>query len=119
MTPVDSYNSQVNFPEIVKGVQNNKTLEVSDQCLLLFGNGDGGGGPTAWMLEKVGGFHQSHPILIISSKDSSRSPLRIPSCPRSKPPTSRTFGIRSAPTQIMVDFCQRGEESYILSFIEG
>jgi alpha-mannosidase len=53
MTPVDSYNSQVNFPEIVKGVQNNKTLEVTDQCLLLFGNGDGGGGPTAWMLEKV------------------------------------------------------------------
>jgi alpha-mannosidase len=58
MTPVDSYNSQVNFPEIVKGVQNNKTLEVTDQCLLLFGNGDGGGGPTAWMLEKVSGLHQ-------------------------------------------------------------
>lgn len=59
MTPVDSYNSQVNFPEIVKGVQNNKTLEVTDQCLLLFGNGDGGGGPTAWMLEKVRGFNQT------------------------------------------------------------
>jgi alpha-mannosidase len=53
MTPVDSYHSQVNFDEIVKGVQNSKTLEVTDQCLLLFGNGDGGGGPTPWMLEKV------------------------------------------------------------------
>lgn len=53
MTPVDSYNSQVNFPELVKGVQNSKTLEATDQALLLFGNGDGGGGPTPYMLEKV------------------------------------------------------------------
>lgn len=53
MTPVDSYNSQVNFPELVKAVQNHKTLEATDQALLLFGNGDGGGGPTSYMLEKV------------------------------------------------------------------
>jgi hypothetical protein len=25
----------------------------TDQCLMLFGNGDGGGGPTPTMLEKV------------------------------------------------------------------
>lgn len=53
MTPVDSYNSQANFGEVVKGVKNNKTLGVTDQCLLLYGNGDGGGGSTAGMLEKV------------------------------------------------------------------
>lgn len=39
--------------EIVGGVKNNKNLGVTDQCLMLFGNGDGGGGPTPTMLEKV------------------------------------------------------------------
>ena len=39
--------------ELVKGVRNNKNLGVTDQCLMLFGNGDGGGGPTPAMLEKV------------------------------------------------------------------
>lgn len=29
-------------------------MAVTDECLLLFGNGDGGGGPTSLMLEKVG-----------------------------------------------------------------
>lgn len=53
MTPVDSYNSQCNFSETIMGVANNKTLGISDQCLLLFGNGDGGGGSTSGMLEKV------------------------------------------------------------------
>lgn len=69
MTPVDSYNAQCNLfvihftslhnkeatvytyekkalmtssPELIKGVSRNKNLEVTDQCLLLFGNGDGG-----------------------------------------------------------------------------
>jgi alpha-mannosidase len=28
-------------------------LAVTDECLLLYGNGDGGGGPTPRMLEKV------------------------------------------------------------------
>jgi len=39
--------------EIIKGVSANKNLEVTDQCLFLFGNGDGGGGPTPLMMEKV------------------------------------------------------------------
>lgn len=39
--------------EILKGVHSNKNLGVTDECLLLFGNGDGGGGPTPKMLEKV------------------------------------------------------------------
>lgn len=45
--------------ELVDGVGNNKNLGVTDECLLLFGNGDGGGGPTPRMLSKVSrfGFH--------------------------------------------------------------
>jgi alpha-mannosidase len=57
MTPVDSYNAQANFGEVVKGVENAKTLGSTDQCLLLYGNGDGGGGPTSGMLEKVSDIH--------------------------------------------------------------
>lgn len=39
--------------ELLKGVGDNKNLSVTDECLLLFGNGDGGGGPTPRMLEKL------------------------------------------------------------------
>lgn len=48
--------------EIVKGVSANKNLEVTDQCLFLFGNGDGGGGPTPLMMEKVSDL-PFHPLL--------------------------------------------------------
>lgn len=53
MTPVDSYNSQANYDELLKGTKGHKNLGVTDEALLLFGNGDGGGGPTPLMLEKV------------------------------------------------------------------
>ncbi|WWC88253.1 uncharacterized protein L201_003160 [Kwoniella dendrophila CBS 6074] len=53
MTPTDTYNAQANFSELQKGINQNKNLESTDQCLLLFGNGDGGGGPTSLMLEKL------------------------------------------------------------------
>lgn len=39
--------------DIRRGVTNHKNLEVTSHALLLFGNGDGGGGPTPPMLEKL------------------------------------------------------------------
>ena len=39
--------------EIRRGMTGHKNLEVTSQALLLFGNGDGGGGPTPPMLEKL------------------------------------------------------------------
>ncbi|WOO79172.1 Alpha-mannosidase [Vanrija pseudolonga] len=53
MTPVNNYNSQCNIDDIRRGTTNNKNLEVTSHALLLFGNGDGGGGPTPPMLEKL------------------------------------------------------------------
>nr|XP_018263421.1 uncharacterized protein I303_03290 [Kwoniella dejecticola CBS 10117]OBR85579.1 hypothetical protein I303_03290 [Kwoniella dejecticola CBS 10117] len=53
MTPVDTYNASGNYKELVKGATKNKNLGVTDECLLLFGNGDGGGGPTPLMLNKL------------------------------------------------------------------
>jgi alpha-mannosidase len=51
--------------EIVKGVSANKNLEVTDQCLFLFGNGDGGGGPTPLMMEKVSPFALACPSFLL------------------------------------------------------
>ncbi len=53
MTPVNNYNSQCNMNDIRAGMTGHKNLEVTAQSLLLFGNGDGGGGPTPPMLEKL------------------------------------------------------------------
>lgn len=53
MTPVDTYNAQADVDELIKGARTHKNLEVTEEALLLYGNGDGGGGPTALMLEKV------------------------------------------------------------------
>jgi hypothetical protein len=62
--------------EIVKGVSANKNLEVTDQCLFLFGNGDGGGGPTPLMMEKVGLF-LSHAFFPSSSAAFSKHSLSL------------------------------------------
>lgn len=53
MTPVDAYNAQCDMSEIRRGLTGHKNQEVTHQSLLLFGNGDGGGGPTPPMLEKL------------------------------------------------------------------
>ncbi|KAA1114831.1 Glycoside hydrolase, 38 vacuolar alpha mannosidase [Puccinia graminis f. sp. tritici] len=53
MTPVDTYNAQANVDEVLKAITNHKDLEWSDKTLLVYGNGDGGGGPLAPMIEKL------------------------------------------------------------------
>jgi len=57
MTPTDTYNAQCDYSELMKGVRGHKNMAVTDKSLLLYGNGDGGGGPTPRMLEKVGESH--------------------------------------------------------------
>ncbi|KZT05154.1 glycoside hydrolase family 38 protein [Laetiporus sulphureus 93-53] len=53
MTPVDTYTAQATVGDVNKGLTNHKNLESSDISLLVFGNGDGGGGPLAKMLENL------------------------------------------------------------------
>ncbi|WWD21813.1 hypothetical protein CI109_106301 [Kwoniella shandongensis] len=53
LSPTDSYSSQGDIEEICQAVTAHKNLEVTDQSVFLFGNGDGGGGPTPVMLEKL------------------------------------------------------------------
>ena len=53
MTPVETYTAQATVGDVNKGVTNHKNLESSDTALLVFGNGDGGGGPLNKMFENV------------------------------------------------------------------
>ncbi|PLW47412.1 hypothetical protein PCANC_05854 [Puccinia coronata f. sp. avenae] len=53
MTPVDTYNAQASVADVRKAISNHKDLEWCDKSLLVYGNGDGGGGPLAAMIEKL------------------------------------------------------------------
>ncbi|KAI6019052.1 glycoside hydrolase family 38 protein [Pisolithus microcarpus] len=53
MTPVDTYTAQANVGEVNKAISNHKNLESNDTALLVFGNGDGGGGALPKMLENL------------------------------------------------------------------
>jgi hypothetical protein len=48
-----SYVSQCTVGELVHSVRNHKDKEYSNESLLVFGNGDGGGGPTTAMIERL------------------------------------------------------------------
>lgn len=51
--PVDTYNSMANVKEILFNTTNYKDHDRSNHSYLLFGYGDGGGGPTRAMLEQL------------------------------------------------------------------
>jgi len=51
--PVDTYNSLATVKEVLFNVQNYQDHERSNESILLFGYGDGGGGPSAEMLEQI------------------------------------------------------------------
>ncbi|PKN90868.1 MAG: alpha-mannosidase [Chloroflexi bacterium HGW-Chloroflexi-6] len=51
--PADTYNSLANVKEVLYNVSNFKDHERANESYLLFGFGDGGGGPTTAMLEQL------------------------------------------------------------------
>jgi alpha-mannosidase len=51
--PADTYNSMADVEELLKTAREHKNLEQSRTSLLVFGHGDGGGGPTREMLENL------------------------------------------------------------------
>jgi alpha-mannosidase len=44
--PADTYNSQLTADEVLRAVSSNKDVDRAPVSLMLYGNGDGGGGPT-------------------------------------------------------------------------
>ena len=53
LSPVGTYNAACDYAEILKTVWNHKNLGDTDQSMILYGNGDGGGGPNEQHLERV------------------------------------------------------------------
>ncbi|HEY5671703.1 MAG TPA: alpha-mannosidase [Anaerolineales bacterium] len=51
--PADTFNSMANVKEVLYNVSNFKDHERANESYLLFGYGDGGGGPTPAMLEQL------------------------------------------------------------------
>lgn len=53
MPPADTYNCNCTVNEYLMNVSNHKNRDITQSALMLFGHGDGGGGPTVEMLERM------------------------------------------------------------------
>lgn len=53
MPPANTYTAEAHFGDVKRSMTQHKNLDVEQHSLLLYGYGDGGGGPTAEMLEKL------------------------------------------------------------------
>ena len=53
MTPAETYTANADFGDLKKSVTKHKSLDQDNTSLLVFGKGDGGGGPTFEHLEKL------------------------------------------------------------------
>jgi alpha-mannosidase len=53
MAPSEKYNSECDLEDVVNSVSQHKSLDQDATSLLVFGYGDGGGGPTGEHLEKL------------------------------------------------------------------
>lgn len=53
MAPSETYTAEAHFGDVKRSVTSHKSLDQDKTSLLVFGKGDGGGGPTWGMLEKL------------------------------------------------------------------
>ncbi|KAJ6157462.1 hypothetical protein N7470_005054 [Penicillium chermesinum] len=53
MPPSETYTAEAHFGDLKRSVTQHKTLDVDKSSLLVFGKGDGGGGPTYEHIEKL------------------------------------------------------------------
>lgn len=53
MAPSETYTAEANFGDVVRSVTQHKSMDQDATSLLVFGKGDGGGGPTFQHLEKL------------------------------------------------------------------
>ncbi len=51
--PADTYNAHATVAQLRFNARNYKDADRSSNSMMLFGHGDGGGGPTRWMLENI------------------------------------------------------------------
>ncbi|KAF9899447.1 Glycoside hydrolase, 38 vacuolar alpha mannosidase, partial [Lobosporangium transversale] len=53
MAPCETYTAQADVSDMIRSVKNNRDTAYSNQSLMPYGNGDGGGGPQRAMLERI------------------------------------------------------------------
>jgi alpha-mannosidase len=53
MTPAETYTAEANFGDVKRCMTQHKTLDQDPTSLLVYGKGDGGGGPTYEHIEKL------------------------------------------------------------------
>jgi len=53
MPPSETYTADANFGDVRRSVTQHKSMDQDNTSLIVFGKGDGGGGPTRDMLEKL------------------------------------------------------------------
>ncbi|EED12267.1 alpha-mannosidase [Talaromyces stipitatus ATCC 10500] len=53
MTPAETYTASAHFGDVKRSISQHKSLDQDKTSLLVFGKGDGGGGPTFEHLEKL------------------------------------------------------------------
>jgi alpha-mannosidase len=53
MPPSETYTAEADFGDLKRSISQHKTMRVDSSSLLLFGKGDGGGGPTWQQFEKL------------------------------------------------------------------
>lgn len=53
MPPAETYTSEAHFGDVKRSLQQHKSLDQDSTSLLVFGKGDGGGGPTWQHVEKL------------------------------------------------------------------
>lgn len=53
MPPADTYTAKANFGDVKRSLEQHHNLSNDQTALLLYGYGDGGGGPTEEMIEKL------------------------------------------------------------------
>ncbi|PNY28426.1 Alpha-mannosidase [Tolypocladium capitatum] len=53
MPPSETYTADANFGDLKRSITQHKTMRVDSSSLLIFGKGDGGGGPTWQHFEKL------------------------------------------------------------------
>ncbi|KAI9276187.1 galactose mutarotase-like domain-containing protein [Sporodiniella umbellata] len=53
MAPSETYNAQCTPEELLRSVKNHRDKVYTNESLLVYGNGDGGGGPNEGMIERL------------------------------------------------------------------
>lgn len=53
MAPAETYTAEAHFGDVKRSITQHKSMDQDPTSLLVFGKGDGGGGPTWEMLEKL------------------------------------------------------------------